>query len=44
MSKSFNKEKQILRGWWKKYKVGMVKWEQIPPKYQDLLIKYYGVK
>jgi hypothetical protein len=30
-----------LREYYKRYKVGMVKWEQIPGSYQMLLKKYY---
>ena len=40
----FNAERRELRGWWKKYKVGMVKWEDIPENYQKLLLKYYPIK
>jgi hypothetical protein len=41
--KSFDKKKKELRSWYKKYKVGMLKWDQIPPEIQALLKKYYGV-
>ena len=40
---SFDKKKKLLRSWYKKYKVGMVKWSQIPVDQQELLRKYYGV-
>ena len=40
---SFDKKKKLLRSWYKKYKVGMVKWEDIPSDTQALLKKYYGV-
>jgi len=43
MTDSFNKQRLELRSWWKKYKVGMVRWEDIPKKWQDLLLKYYPV-
>jgi len=39
-----NREKKELRSWWKKYKCGMVKLEDMPPKIQNLLKKYYPVK
>lgn len=38
---SFDKEKKTLRMWWKRYKCGMTKFEDIPKHYQDLLLRYY---
>ena len=38
---SFNKQKRDLRMWWKRYKTGIVKWEDIPPHYQKLIDRYY---
>lgn len=40
---SFDQQKKLLHSWYKKYKVGMVKWESIPVDIQELLKKYYGV-
>jgi hypothetical protein len=38
-----SKKKGILRTWYKRYKVGAVKWQDIPSNYQELLKKYYGI-
>jgi hypothetical protein len=40
----FNKEKRLLHQYYKRLKVGMIKFESIPKKYRALLIKYYGVE
>jgi hypothetical protein len=40
---TFHKKKQRLRSIYKKYKVGMIGWEEIDPEDQALLMKYYGV-
>lgn len=40
-SKDFNKQKHKLHEYYKKWKVGMIDWKDIPKKYQDLLMKYY---
>jgi hypothetical protein len=40
----FNRQKRELRSWYKKWKVGMVKWEDIPLDQQELLRRYYGVE
>jgi len=39
----FNRQKRELRSWYKKWKVGFVKWDDIPKDQQELLIRYYGV-
>ena len=38
---SFHKEKMILRGYWKKVKVGMLQLEEIPEPYKSLILRYY---
>jgi len=40
---SFNKEKEKLHEYFKRLKVGLVKFEDIPEKYQRLLERYYEV-
>ena len=35
---------QLLRQTWKRYKVGLVRWEDIDQKTQDLLKRYYPIK
>lgn len=39
----FNRQKRELRSWYKKWKVGLIKWDDIPEDQQELLIRYYGV-
>jgi hypothetical protein len=39
-----NKEKKELRSWWKKYKSGMVQFDDIPPRFQKLLLRYYPIE
>ena len=40
---SFHKKKLRLHGIYKRYKVGMISWEEIDIEDQNLLVKYYGV-
>jgi hypothetical protein len=40
---SFNKEKEKLREYFKKLKVGMIEWNQVPEHYQRLLERYYHI-
>jgi hypothetical protein len=39
---SFFRQKQKLREFYKRWKVGAITWEEIPGDYQILLQKYYG--
>jgi hypothetical protein len=39
----FLKEKAKLREYFKRLKVGMITWEEVPKEYQILLMKYYGI-
>jgi len=41
---SFNKEKAKLHEYFKKLKVGMIDWSDVPVHYQVLLSKYYGLE
>ena len=41
---SFYKKKMRLRGIYKKWKVGLISWEEIDSQDQFLLQKYYGVR
>jgi hypothetical protein len=41
-SMSFIKKKQLLRQYYKRLKVGMISWNEVPEEYQILLMKYYG--
>jgi hypothetical protein len=41
---SFYKEKVRLRSVYKKWKVGLISWEDVAPEDQLLLEKYYGVR
>lgn len=40
---SFFRQKQKLREFYKRWKVGAITWEEIPGDYQVLLMRYYGV-
>jgi len=42
--KKFREEVKELRRIYKRYKVGLVVWKDIPPSKQVLLNRYYGVK
>jgi hypothetical protein len=42
-SMSFIKKKQLLRQYYKRLKVGMISWNEVPEEYQILLLRYYGV-
>lgn len=39
----FNKEQKKLRQYYKRYKVGLDKWDDIPEHYRKLLIKNYYI-
>ena len=43
-SNSKDRQKKELRSWFKKYKCGMVQFDDIPAEFQKLLLKYYPIE